>query len=159
MRAAEGRLAFVKTGNDTFATREWLAADADPRNVKDDTLKNGLACDRDGCIGRLADGTLVAVAFSPAAFAEDCRRATLVLSPRQGPTQCDAMLIDRGAWRAGGALALRRVGQGFDMIVTRPPGYDRPWMRGPNEASATPTSVRPAPRDATPRGDDLEPGD
>jgi competence protein ComEC len=152
-------LAIAKTGNDTFATREWLAADADPRTVKDATLRDGLTCDQAGCIGRLGDGTIVAIALSPAALEEDCRRAALVLSPRQGPPQCEAVLIDRGAWRAGGALALRRVGPGFDMTVARPPGYDRPWTRAPSETGAAPSSVRPAPRDATPRADDLDPGD
>ena len=31
VRTADGRLAMIKTGNDTFAFREWLAADADLR--------------------------------------------------------------------------------------------------------------------------------
>ena len=35
VRGADGRLAFHHTGGDTFATREWLAADADGRDVHD----------------------------------------------------------------------------------------------------------------------------
>ena len=38
VRGADGRLAMVKSGSDTFAFREWLAADADARAPKDDTL-------------------------------------------------------------------------------------------------------------------------
>ena len=56
VRAADGRLAFHHTGGDTFATREWLAADADGRDVHDPSLGNGIACDPSGCIGKLADG-------------------------------------------------------------------------------------------------------
>ena len=41
------------------------------------------------------------------AFAEDCTRATIVISPRQAPGGCTALLIDRKAWRANGAMALR----------------------------------------------------
>jgi competence protein ComEC len=159
VRAAEGRLAFAKIGNDTFATRDWLAADADARTVKDTSLKDGLACDQDGCIGRLSDGTLVAIALSPGAFAEDCRRAGVVLSPRQAPPRCGAVLIDRAAWREGGALALRRTGQKFDLIASRPAGYDRPWARGSSQPPAASPITQPTSRDATPRTDDLEPGD
>ena len=45
-------------GADTFAMREWLAADGDPRTPKDGTLGNGINCDDAGCIGssrRLVD--------------------------------------------------------------------------------------------------------
>jgi hypothetical protein len=38
VRGADGRLAFHHTGGDTFATREWLAADADGRDVRDPSL-------------------------------------------------------------------------------------------------------------------------
>jgi competence protein ComEC len=59
VRAAEGRLAFVRTGSNTFATRDWLAADADPRQADDQGLKTGLACDAAGCVGRRAAGARV----------------------------------------------------------------------------------------------------
>ena len=75
VRGADGRLAMVKSGSDTFAFREWLAADADARTPKDNTLGQGIRCDEAGCIGRLRDGTLVAIARTLEAFAEDCRRA------------------------------------------------------------------------------------
>jgi hypothetical protein len=58
-------------------------------------------------------------------------------------------------------LALRRVGEGFEITATRRAGYDRPWARAIASESTPPEpSRRPAqPRDATPRADDLEPGD
>src|SRR5205823_12187002 len=78
VRTAAGRLAIFRTGSDIFATRDWLAADADPRAVRDKALGEGLACDNAGCVGRLADGSLVAIARTIEAFEEDCRRAALV---------------------------------------------------------------------------------
>jgi competence protein ComEC len=45
VRGADGRLAFHHTGGDTFATREWLAADADGRDVRDPSLGSGITCD------------------------------------------------------------------------------------------------------------------
>jgi competence protein ComEC len=43
-------------------------------------LGEGIACDPLGCIGRLADGRLVAYVFAPDAFEEDCRRAAVVVA-------------------------------------------------------------------------------
>jgi competence protein ComEC len=164
LRTARGRLSIVKTGSDAFAIREWLAADADPRPPTDPTLRQGITCDEAGCIGRLADGALVSVALSIEAFEEDCRRAAVVVTPRDGPPGCAALLIDRKVWRRTEALALRRVGDRFEMIAARPPGFDRPWARalpqaGENEGAVGLVSVRPVARDATPRVEDMEPGD
>jgi competence protein ComEC len=38
VRGQDGSLALVRSGSDSFAAREWLAADADPRIAKDETL-------------------------------------------------------------------------------------------------------------------------
>jgi hypothetical protein len=37
-----GRLAVLRAGRDTFAIKEWLAADADARTPKDGSLGNGV---------------------------------------------------------------------------------------------------------------------
>jgi competence protein ComEC len=161
IRTPGGRLAMVKSGSDTFAFRDWLMADADRRDPKDKALNDGIRCDPAGCVARLADNSIVAIANSVEAFAEDCRRAAVVLSARDAPPGCGALLIDRQVWRRTGAVALRRVGEGFELTASRPPGYDRPWA--PARADATepsrPGVARTQPRDATPNIDDLEPGD
>jgi competence protein ComEC len=161
VRAADGRLAILKSGNDGFAIREWLAADADARVEKDKGLRDGFACDEAGCIARLKDGALVSVVLTAEAFEEDCARAVLVLSQRTAPPWCKAQVIDRNVWKRNGALALRRTKDGFEMVAARPPNYDRPWARAPaGEAVAPPASPAAAPaRDATPRPEDLEPED
>jgi competence protein ComEC len=162
IRGLDGRLAVVKSGSDIFAVREWLAADADARAPKDNTLGNGIRCDGAGCVGRLRDGSLVAVARSIEAFEEDCRRTALVLSARDAPPGCRAQVVDRQVWRRSGAVALYRVGSSFEITPTRPPGYDRPWARALAQGSGGEGTRRPSspqPRDATPREDDLEAGD
>ncbi len=166
VRGADGRLAFHHSGGDTFATREWLAADADGRNARDPTLGQGIACDPSGCIGKLADGSLVAYALAPDAFEEDCRRASLVVATRAAPPNCAAMVIGRNLWRQRGALALRRDGAGFVIESARPPNFDRPWAParhrpdGSDSATAiTPPASRQQPRDATPTVEDREAGD
>jgi len=164
VRGADGRLAMIKTGSDTFAFREWLAADADARAPNDKTLAERIRCDEAGCIARLADGSMVAIAKTIEAFEEDCRRAVLVVSARDVPSGCATLVVDRKVWRRSGAMALRRVGQGFEITAARTAGHDRPWARaavppGDGSEAVRSTPPRPQPRDATPREEDLEAGD
>lgn len=74
-RGGDGRLSVVHVGRDSFAVKEWLAADADARTPKDATLSNGVTCDAIGCIGKLGDGRLISMVLGIEAFAEDCARA------------------------------------------------------------------------------------
>jgi competence protein ComEC len=173
VRVASGRLAFHHTGGDTFAVREWLAADADGRDVRDPTLGAGIVCDPSGCIGKLADGALVSYALAPDAFEEDCRRALLIVTTRDPPPDCAATVIGRDIWRRRGALALRRDGSGFLMEGARSPNFDRPWAPAPRARTAAGTgserlsesfgapSAPPhsPPRDATPRPEELQADD
>ncbi len=173
VRGANGRLAFHRTGSDTFATREWLAADGDGRDVKDQGLGDGIACDSAGCIGKLADGRLVSYVFAPEAFEEDCRRAAIVVAARDTPPRCAAIVVGRKEWREQGALAFYRDRDGFIIEPTRPLSYDRPWApRAPSAAESATSQDRPAnatgppsthpappPRDATPAAEDLQADD
>jgi competence protein ComEC len=122
-------------------------------------LDRGIACDPAGCIGRLADGALVAIPRSVEAFAEDCGRAVLVVSQRQAPAGCTAnrniALVDRKVWRQSGAVALRRVGDGFETTPARPPGYNRPWAHVV-PPPAVGTLARPTPANS---GEDESLGD
>jgi competence protein ComEC len=162
VRGENNRFSVLKSDGDLFAVREWLAADADARTPKDATLSDRIRCDAAGCIGRLRDGSLVAVAKTIEAFEEDCRRAVLVVSARDAPPGCAALVVDRQIWQRSGAMALRRLGDRFELTATRPLGYDRPWRRAVapgSDAAAPPRATPPQPRDATPREDDLEAGD
>jgi competence protein ComEC len=156
IRGRDGRLTVLHSNRDSFAIKEWLAADGDACTVKDATLRDGVACDAAGCIGRLSDGRPVSEALSVEAFAEDCARAAVVVSPREAQRDCAAILIDRRAWRANGALSLRWTGDRFELRAARPPGYERPWARGLSGSAQTAPAARPALRDATPRPGDMD---
>ena len=110
VRKADGRLAVLKSARQSFAPRDWLGADGDARTEKDPDLASGFTCDPVGCIARLADGTIVAVARTAEAFADDCVRAALVIARRDPPADCAATVIDRERLRSSGALALRWLG-------------------------------------------------
>ena len=160
VRGASGKLSVMRTANgDTFPVREWLAADADARTPNDPSLKDGVSCDEIGCIARLRDGAVVAMPFAAEAFAEDCRRAALVASQRTAPPACAATAIDRTVWLRTGAAALYRAGSGWERVVAYPPGYDRPWARSAAARTERETASTPAPRDATPRVEDLSADD
>jgi competence protein ComEC len=169
VRGADGKLAIHHTGSDTFATREWLAADADGRDPRDKALGDGIACDPSGCIGKLGDRRLVAYVIAPDAFAEDCRHAAIIVATREAPPDCETTVIGRRDWREHGALALYRNGSGFVIESARPPNFDRPWApRAPpraatganHDAAANPPAAAPAPtHDATPRSEDLQADD
>ena len=156
LRGPDGRLAVLHAGRDTFAIKDWLAADADPRGIKDKTLHAGVRCDVLGCIGALKSGRLAAYELSPAAFAEDCTRANVVVSRRAAPGACAATLVDRNVWRARGAVTLRWDVDRFIEEAARPVGTDRPWSHPPPGVTAKRTTTSP---DATPKAEDLEEGD
>jgi competence protein ComEC len=158
VRGSNGRLAMIKLGSDAFAFREWLAADGDSRSPQDSTLAIGIKCDDAGCIGMLKDGALVAFAKSIKAVEEDCRRAAMVISTRDIRGDCGALVLDRQALRSSGATAVRRLSDGqFEITTARPRGYNRPWAGARLEGSDPALAVPP--RDATPKTEDLEPGD
>jgi competence protein ComEC len=81
----------------------------------------------------------------------------LVVSARDAPPGCAAVVIDRNVWRRSAAMALRRRGEEFEITATRSPGYDRPWARA--VAGQEQATMPARPRDATPRTDDLDAGD
>jgi competence protein ComEC len=152
VRGADGRLSILRSGRDTFAIKEWLAADADARAVGDKTLANGTTCDDVGCVARLRDGRLVAMSRVLDAFAEDCARAVIVVSAHAAPSrECQALLFDRDVLRGHGAVSLRIQGAHTEISQARPPGYQRPW--------AEPARRTQPASEATPALNQLEPGD
>jgi competence protein ComEC len=153
LRGSDGRLSVLKSGNnDALAVGDWLNSDGDARPAADRALAQGFACDPDGCVGRLADGAIVAVARSPGALPDDCSRAAVLVTPRPPPPGCAAMVIDRRALRGTGAVALFHRDGNFEVVAARPDGLDRPWARRYGERETRPvpgSAVRPEP-DATP---------
>ncbi|WFU20300.1 ComEC/Rec2 family competence protein [Bradyrhizobium sp. CB3481] len=164
VRGQDGRLHMmhaVKGSQDTFLLKEWLAADADARTVADPSLTSGVSCDDSGCVVPSAGGALVAQAFRPEAFADDCERTALIVTLRQAPAACEASVIDGGRLRRQGAMALRRSREGLAVEAVKPRGIDRPWSPAAAEDGEAGAAVL-APRvparavDATPAEADLQ---
>jgi competence protein ComEC len=154
VRGSDGRLHLIGNAKDAFLVKAWLAADADSRLAGDPSLDDGVSCDEAGCVTELANGGLVALALRPEAFADDCRRAAVIVTARQAPSGCNALVVDRDKLQKGGATALRRSRGGIEIDAVRPKGADRPWSRPAGETNEPePSYSRPAttrPVDATP---------
>ena len=161
VRGRDGRLHLMRTAKDAFLLKEWLAADADGRQPADSSIAEGVSCDEAGCVTQMADGAFVALALRPDALADDCERAALVVTARQAPPSCPSPVIDQDRLRRQGAMALRRIRDGFAADAVRPKGVDRPWspaVAGDTETETTlaPRPVVPLPVDATPSEADLQ---
>jgi competence protein ComEC len=161
VRGRDGHLRLMRTGNDAFLIREWLAADADARTAADASLADAVSCDEAGCVAGLAGGGLVAQSLRADGLADDCARATLIVTARQAPKDCGASIIDRERLRRQGALALRRTAGGFEVQAVKPRGFDRPWSpavagEGDLDAPLLAHPAAPRARDATPSEADLQ---
>lgn len=160
VRGRDGRLHLMGNAKDAFLVKGWLAADADSRLAGDPSLGDGVSCDEAGCVTELANGGLVALALRPEAFADDCRRAAVIVTLRQAPFGCNALVVDREKLQKQGATALRRSRGGIEIDAVRPNGADRPWSRPVGEANEPeqgyprPATARPV--DATPTEADLQ---
>jgi competence protein ComEC len=156
VRGRDGRLHLMRSAKDAFLIKEWLAADADPRTPTDASLPGGVACDDSGCVTQLPDGEFVTLALQPDALADDCQRAALIVTAKQPPSDCAALItLDR--LRRQGTLALRKTRDGFAVAAVKPNGFDRPWAPAVS-GDADPELVRRpmAPVDATPAESDLQ---
>ncbi|HET9716366.1 MAG TPA: ComEC/Rec2 family competence protein [Pseudolabrys sp.] len=157
-RGSDGRLTLLHGDRDDFVLKEWLAADADPRKPDDPALRKNVSCDAIGCVGRFADGRIVAMPFSAEALAEDCTRASIIISQREAASSaCRAVVIDRRVWRETGALSLRWTGERFALIPALDPSIERPWTRrlSGSQSKESPLFARAVPADANPHASDL----
>ena len=161
-RAADNRLIVIARSKSSFAAEQWLRADADGRLAAEAMTKGG--CDRLGCVGHLAGGQTVSLVFDPAAFAEDCTRADIIVTSGYAPTGCAAkIIIDREKLRETGAVALSFTKDGkAELRSARAPDEDRPWSRAPKRrwGPAVPVPVQDgAPDSSVPGEAEADDGD
>ncbi|WP_375414223.1 ComEC/Rec2 family competence protein [uncultured Bradyrhizobium sp.] len=160
VRGKDGRLHLMRTAKDTFLVKEWLAADADARIPEAVSLSGGVSCDAAGCVTPLADGTFAALVLRPEALSDDCGRAAVIITARQAPFGCKALVIGRELLQKRLATSLRRTPGGFVIDAAKPDGTDRPWSPAageptePENSYPGPAAARPL--DATPAEADLQ---
>ncbi len=130
VRQADGKLVVIGRRPGAFDAEQWLRADADARDARAAIDKD--KCDKLGCVAHLADGRAIAVDLDRAAFAEDCTRAAVVVTPLYAPSGCKAQVVlDRESLRRTGAVTLKARPDGFVQSTARTADEDRPWSRKP----------------------------
>jgi len=165
VRSKSGELRVMRTSNDTFLLREWLAGDADGRAPTAASVSDGVSCDDAGCVVPDSNGRFVALAKTPEAVADDCAQAAVVVTSYQPPEDCAAIVVDRETLKRRGAMTLTRTESGYSIAANQPRGVDRPWApavdkdqdgEGQETSSRTIRSVVKPPIDATPSDADLQ---
>ncbi|WP_161140069.1 ComEC/Rec2 family competence protein [Propylenella binzhouense] len=120
------RIAGARAGS--FTAGQFLEGESAPPDPSE--LARGTACDAAACLLPAGQGRLVSRVTAPAAFAEDCARADVVVTPLAAPSFCAAaILIDAARLARSGAHAIRFAGEGGPAIVTTARGENpRPWQ-------------------------------
>jgi competence protein ComEC len=157
VRGTDGHLRVMRSAKDNFMIKEWLAADAGL--VDDALLAQAVSCDEAGCVAQMTGGGYATLALRPEALADDCAQAAVIITWRQPPPDCAALVIGRDQLQKRGTMGLRQARSSFAIDAVRPKGVDRPWARaGRDNATPDINSARPAtarPVDATPAEPDL----
>ncbi len=153
VRAPDGRLVLIGRPSD-FVAEQWLRADGDGRTpdaaMAGAGQAQGAACDKAGCVARMAGGQSIAWSRDPHAIALDCGRATLVITPLAWRGACAALLVDRDTLDRHGAMAILAEPAGLRAITSQNPDAPRPWTRSPPTARAQPLANPSPPADAPP---------
>ena len=131
-RDPDGRLFVIGKRYNAFAAEQWFAADADGRDPATTRDTENL-CDRLGCAVELAQGGALSIVFDRAAFAEDCARAALVISPLTAPKFCDGAYDERRLTTTG-AVGLTWDGAHYVATTDRAATDERPWQPAPRAA-------------------------
>jgi competence protein ComEC len=107
VRDDSGKLSALRAKGSKYDLERWLEYDGDGRSASDAQHGRAFKCDAAGCIAHV-NGALVAVARHPAAIADDCGNADVLVLDMPKPKDCAVPVAVIGVfdrWR-NGAYAL-----------------------------------------------------
>ena len=145
VRGADGELSAVGATRASFELERWLEHDGARRSLEEAAKAAGLPLRRRRLPRRRSRGWRSRWRAIPAAFAEDCRRAAILISPIVGPRGCTGpkTVIDFFAARRGGTHALYIEADGGIRIETVAAARGtRPWSMPAGPRSAADTGAR-----------------
>jgi competence protein ComEC len=154
VRLPTGNLSALPTKGRNFELARWLEYDGDSRLPTDVSTGAGFRCDAVGCTATL-NGSVIAIAHSPAAYADDCRTARILIALGPRPDKCRGpiQVIDIHALRDQGthAISLGKEGEVAVSTVAAKRG-SRPWSASGLGAALASRLGRPLGQNSTPRG-------
>ena len=130
-RGEGGALATPIPKRRSYSLEKWLLADGDRRTLADAHKSDLYDCDELACLAQIK-GKTVAFIRHPAAIAEECRKADIVVSqiPVRGPCPKARVVIDRFDLWADGAHALYFDGRSLRVETVAEARGKRPWTSG-----------------------------
>ena len=154
----DGRLAIIGRGRNAFSPPSNGCVPM-PTGVLPTEALTRSACDKLGCIGHLAGGKVIALVLDRAAFAEDCTRADIVVTPLFAPIGCAAgIVIDRDKLKGTGALTFSFAKDDVRTQSGRAADEDRPWSPAPKRGWGRAAPPAPAnDKDGQAGGEEPEP--
>ena len=161
MQMADGKLAFSSNRAGRYVASRWLLKFGDPTGFKQATKRKGFRCDQQGCTGKLRSGEEVAIVKHPGILAEECRRATIVITTFNFRSPCPSAtrLITPRTLRTQGIQAIyfdRSTPDEIKVVTARTRRGDRPWTAAPErirrkrQPSAPAQNSNPKPKHKTP---------
>lgn len=133
----------------SFTLSQWLPALGDNRKPRDPSLREGVACDKSGCMTRLKDGRIVTLSARLDTIREDCQRADIVITSVSAPVSLcggNARLLERNHFERYGATRVISANNGeWQMETTLNPNAHRPWRKiAPPERLAVTAPILPS---------------
>ena len=130
MRSSEKTLTVTGAKRPNYSLEQWLKADGDLRDPAEALKARGLRCDELACV-TTAGGKTIAFVRHPAALAEECARADIVVSqiPINRPCPKARVTVDRIDLWKDGAHALYFDGQSIRVETVAAARGHRPWSR------------------------------
>jgi competence protein ComEC len=135
-RSPGGALKLFRPASDKYAATEWLKRDGDAHQPDDAiaTREDGVRCDALGCIARMASGAIVANVLRIEAAAEDCAKATIVVSVVPLGEDCKGpiLVIGRSDVSRSNGYAIW-LGRHLRVETVEQVRGHRPWSAGPSQ--------------------------
>ena len=129
VRGADRKLTALPAAGAQYELSRWLESDGDARSVREATSLDGFRCDAVGCVTSVK-GRTVAISRHPAALADDCRRADVLVIPFPKPRGCEppGLIIDYYAVRDRGTHAIY-IGDDIAVVTVAESRGERPWSQ------------------------------
>ncbi len=145
VRDAEGRLQVSPGRKGRYTVERWLASDGDGRTPAEAMKSSLFRCDATSCLATVK-GKLVSLTREPAALADDCARADILIAPFALSSDCrrPQLVIDRRFVYLNGAVGLTIGARGIDIVTVAERRGRRPWVM----ARTARTSIEPLPDNA-----------
>jgi competence protein ComEC len=137
IRAGDKRWSALAGPGATFELQRWLDHDGDGRTTRAASAGASFRCDAVGCTA-LVKEQLVAVARHPAALADDCARARILVMSFPRPRGCQpaGTVVDFFAVRGKGTHAIYITGSDVRITTVADVRGHRPWTLRPERLRA-----------------------